>query len=390
MQSAAVEAVRKTAGVVGTSTMSREQARIGAVAIAAVCLAIYAGWRTAPSSPPPTHPPAAVATESPLEIEGLDFGEAWEQPAFPWEIKLRNRTASPLVIQQVQTSCECTDLSPRFVTLPPNGEQVMQLTLKLLGSESELLPREFDVNLTFEFADGKTPMQTVVLHGEVLPIPIRIESRQLNLGEIVISNDSSFERSVRLSSRVELPTPTVTCAPSELAALSLIDLPNSQTDKDLRITLQRELAVGPLALDVCLKYPRPLDQMDQNPMILMLPFRGDVVGDVEAIPRTVLLGALPVNSTIDEVVTFQSRTGRMMKSWSPETIPEGFELSLVESAALPASYVTMRLVGKVPATGEQTPEIVLQFQVEGFDRPVRTTVLVSYHGINGSPDRVTP
>ncbi len=64
-------------------------------------------WLTANSRRTLTALPALVADEN-----YLSFGEAWEEPAFPWVVPIRNTTDEPIEIAGFATSCSCGNIEP--------------------------------------------------------------------------------------------------------------------------------------------------------------------------------------------------------------------------------------------------------------------------------------
>ena len=326
-----------------------------------------------------------TAADSPLEIEGLDFGEAWEQPVFPWVIALRNRTEHPLTVQQVQTSCECTVVESQPVTLAPGQSQPLRLFLDIAPPEPQPLPRDFSVDLTFRFRDDHHPPLTAVpltavLRGRVLANPITVDPRDLNMGEAVVTNPSTYERTIPLSLGAAAPQLQAAVEPDVPVQVEY-EAANGSTSAELRISIDRDVPPGPFQFLVSLKTPTG---DAPRRLALYLPVHGVVVDDILAVPSRLMLGARPVGHEFVEDVSFQSRTGRPIQSADVLDAPAGWELKPHDDVASGRHSASFRLSGTIEQTGRQKLELRVQFTFIEDDRPVVATLPIEYYALGGA------
>lgn len=71
-----------------------------------------------------------------IPAEALDIGEVWATSSFRAEIPLVNVTERTIVVNSFITSCNCTDISPQQLSIPPGGREVISLDINLLSLKS--------------------------------------------------------------------------------------------------------------------------------------------------------------------------------------------------------------------------------------------------------------
>ena len=350
--------------------MSRSVMRFAIMAIAVAGLAVYAGWRTAPGG--------VTAADSPLEIEGLDFGEAWSQPAFPWKLILRNSSPSPLLIEHVETSCECTDVSPRSATIAAGESLSLHLMLKLARSEPDVGPREFAVDLTFRFKGESAQPAMATLRGKVLPSPIQADPERISLGEVVITDAVTYKHSVAIRFDHDPSTLKARTDASVRARIHLEEGDPMAFIRQLSIQVTPDILPGPFSFLVGLG---ALDA-DRHPgLALYLPVHGEVVDDVRAIPSSLMLGARPVGEEFQLDISFQSRTGREIRSFELLDAPPNWNLEFVDPGTPTSPIMSFHLVGRIDGRGAQQSALRVQFDVAELNRPVIAGAIIEYYGL---------
>jgi hypothetical protein len=96
------------------------------VGLAACCLAAERLATRSMSEPTPISLP-------PIEVEpaSLDFGEAWQQAGFRWEIMFKNVSSVPCVVHDFRAGCLCTRLDSKKLSLRPGAHATEGLAMDL-------------------------------------------------------------------------------------------------------------------------------------------------------------------------------------------------------------------------------------------------------------------
>lgn len=103
--------------------------------------------------------------------------------------------------------------------------------------------------------------------------------------------------------------------------------------------------------------------------------------DIEATPRAIALGAVSLGESIDQYITFRSRTGRAILSARAAGAPEDFELSQpTPREGDPAQFVA-HVRGRAILAGSQQIALNFRFELEGLDAPIVVTVPLEYYGL---------
>jgi len=326
------------------------------------------------------NPSRAVSLREPLSAEWidpaeLDFGEAWAQPAFRWHVTLRNPTVQPLEVRDVQSGCACTSVEPRSATVQPGSSCELQLRLNLLPAANVESPRDFAVELAFDC--GNDAPRTAVLRGRVIASPIGVDWKQLDLGEVVNTDPEVYRCSIPLQMRSADLGWSATCDTSK-ARLSLSSPPNRDGLTNLEVFLDHSLPIGRFEIPLILQAH---DASHVASKELLLPVRGEIVPDVEAVPRVVNLGGQPVGTRVVHDVTFQSRTGRRIWSTAIDEVPSGFDVEVM-SQNKPSRLAVARIACPITKSGDQSAMLPFHFDVEAVDAPVTMAVPVRYNGIS--------
>lgn len=90
---------------------NRRELCIGAGVLVAVCALSYWWWGYTKEVVPP--PNAGLVVDE----KELDFGEQWEDRAFPWKFTIHNPTGKDVTIAGFSNSCWCVAVKPESVTI---------------------------------------------------------------------------------------------------------------------------------------------------------------------------------------------------------------------------------------------------------------------------------
>ena len=88
--------------------------------------------------------PALVVADA-----ALNFGEAWEDAAFTWELPLENQGSTDVQVLELIPSCGCLVIEPRSLEVPAGQTRTVQLKLDLRPNlqDSAANPRDFSVRI---------------------------------------------------------------------------------------------------------------------------------------------------------------------------------------------------------------------------------------------------
>ncbi len=99
----------------------------------------------------------------------LYFGEIWEKAELKWPITIRNKSAADAQIDGFRSSCACTSIVPRAMTIPAGEARTVTFTIRLPDMDAippEETSREFSVGVV-PFLCGKQCNASWKLHGTI-------------------------------------------------------------------------------------------------------------------------------------------------------------------------------------------------------------------------------
>ena len=131
------------------------------VILVAVPLAVLAGVvigravapAKSPTDPTVAPPPSCLT----VPADKLSVGEVWETKDAKFALPITNTTERPLEIQDFESSCDCGEISPRRLLLPPGGTGTVTVTMDLLPRTSRQLGmarRQFSTTVKPILASG--------------------------------------------------------------------------------------------------------------------------------------------------------------------------------------------------------------------------------------------
>lgn len=239
-----------------------------------------------------------------VSANDLDVGEVWEQGEFQRNLTIRNTTEKEVTIDGFSSSCGCLSIEPSSLTIPSGKEAEVRATLNLtLGDSRDNM--NFEVKITPVLRD---------LYGQHPPVwIIRGQARRLmKLRPRTISfYANQLVRGQAFPSHTAIATPNIELGslkakyPAELATVEVARCTEDNNSFQVNITPRKSLPVGPFRFDVLLEPVRK----DKLLPIVKLPIEGRVMGDVQAIPDSVILGARRVGETATETLTLRSEGG---------------------------------------------------------------------------------
>ena len=213
----------------------------------------------------------------------LDFGNAWEQRAFPLTVTLHNGSNRPIAVADLQTSCSCTAVEPRECVVPAGGSLPLHLTLDLTTAFDQRPAEQATFTVRLAACTGPTVpagLPAWELHGLVArPIVFRPGTLEI---ETVRGQPPAFV-AVRVEPRLPLAGVSIT-APAALANGHAGGRPMPPACIRLSVTPAAQASVGVTHGEIRFAWPASAASGTAPPSALL---------PVQKSPRSARLGHSP-------------------------------------------------------------------------------------------------
>jgi len=308
-----------------------------------------------------------------VEPARLDFGSVWASKGFTWSLPIHNPTEQLIKVVDLRSSCSCTSISPRELSIPAGATKQVQLTLDLTpaaGEQASSRSNRFYVLVTPHVAGGLAQEVGWAVRGEVLN-PFDCEPRSpLGIDDLIFGQRPPAA-AIKLHAFRDFERVEAECDP----ALGEVRI-NTASGREHELTFQpaTEPPLGPFEARLRV---RAVERSAQPPVEIDYVLHGSVLHPVEALPAGLTLGAVPVGDTIEEMVTLLPRLGHSLGTVAVERAPEGAIVELAESSAERA-VVSVRQ--RIAVAGARIEPIRLAVQtIDGKSLPA-LEVNVAYVG----------
>jgi len=243
----------------------------------------------------------------PIEVlrETLDFGTVGVQSRFPWCIRVRNRSAMDVVVEDVYTSCRCTIVDKRSFTIPAGQIYDLNLIidLRVRTGKDDSAARDFATDASFRIKDESRPARWE-LRGRVI-VPFVVQPSQVRYDDRSELAPAFPSQILRVSLLRPIESLSVECTAEGFRA-ALRPVPDS---RDYQIELRSNDAVPPgdLSGDIIIR-GRYKDGRSIEPY--HVPISGRIVCDVQTNPSHIVLPAAALGTFAEETISLRSLTGR--------------------------------------------------------------------------------
>jgi hypothetical protein len=236
----------------------------------------------------------------------LDVGDVWETTDFIRTIPIYNRSREDVNIRRFEGACDCIrSVEPNSLTVPSKRTAAVQLELDLTRRPRSGQERSDELRLAIAAVVGEDDLRRVVwvLRGRARPF-YKIVPGAIHLGNLT--------RGQPFRSQVALVTTDRAADSLELeydrSLLSVTARPQDELGNsfDLTVAVQPNAPAGAFNSAIRIQALRPAG--DPLPTT-DLAVRGLIKEDAQAIPSSILCGALPIGKTIEETVVLQSLSG---------------------------------------------------------------------------------
>jgi hypothetical protein len=259
-------------------------------------------WLPAVAPPRPSDDPSRH-----LQVVGrLDFGEAWESVEHSMEVTLRNTGHVALPIREFDTSCDCARVVEKELTIPPGEERSVTLKLDLTRNKPAIAswaswPVRYRLRAAWTGADGQRRVSSWQIHGTAKAV-LKVESASIWAGDDLVRGQAGESRSILISPLLPKHTVTLREEPDGLHCR----LEQVVEGYRLHVSPGTGLPVGFFSKDVVLAVECPSSRPLPNQVVTVF---GTVNDAVIAIPGSLSLGVVPVDSAVEHCVTLHHRRG---------------------------------------------------------------------------------
>ncbi len=346
--------------------------------LVAVCALSYWWWGYTNEIVPP--PNAGLVVDE----KELDFGEVWEDRAFPWKFTIRNSTAKDVEIKKFSTSCGCAKVQPQSITVPAHSNVEVRLTLDLsepfwhapIKSQAEhATPAQRPFDATIEPAMNDLILQKGWhVRGHVRK-DLTIVPADLRVTDPLVYGAQFPAQKAEVVSHFPYVGIEAMCSPE----YAHVDVRRKDDDRyTLDITLNPQLPVGNFTFRTRLK---PLVGQNREPPKKSKPshsllVHGQVVDDAQTLPSKLLFGPRTIGETVEESVTLASLTGLPITVDSVEVPSAG---TVAERVSVDNGLATFIIRQRVAKPGHVAGTVT--FRVRKGERRYQHVLPWSYYGI---------
>jgi hypothetical protein len=314
----------------------------------------------------------------------VDFGEVWEDRAFPWKFTIHNPTAADVTINKFWNSCSCAAVKPDSVTIPAGGNAQLALTLDLSAafwekgglSQIEVKPskRSFEAEIIPELADGPTfRSQAWKIKGQVARV-LTVSPAFLQLDEGFVCGEPFPKQKLHVTAHAPLVGIMAKCPMgSGHQAYAKRRVPDGN-EWEVEMALGPDLRAGPFKFDLTLE-PVPLGSRTLPSQVI--PVRGSAWESVQAIPATLVLGLQQVGATAEDTVTLRSIIGAPFEVVRVESDERCTQIKPLgwDNQRRGTSYVVRQRISSFGLN-----ECVVRFRVQTRGKEFDLDLRVAYHG----------
>ena len=212
---------------------------------------------------PPRPPPSCLIVPS----DKLNVGEVWETKDAKFALPITNATDRPLEIQDFESSCDCGEITPRRLLLPPGGTGTVTVTMDLLPRTSRQLGmarRQFSTTVKPILTSGEK-VKPLTVQG-VAKSWVTLNYLHVHFGDSNAAGQPPVSRKAFLTTHIHLDGISAT-SDSDSISTTVTKLPEPNKFQ-LLLTPNTTRTPGPFAATVTL---RPVGALAPAGVTLTLP-----------------------------------------------------------------------------------------------------------------------
>lgn len=307
----------------------------------------------------------------------LDFGDAWEQAEFHWQIPVKNASRQSLTLKDVQARCDCTSIEPRKLVIAPGEVKTLKLQIDLTRErwKSGESLRAFEMPITASIGESR---QTLAwkLTGTVRRNPMQLSTDLLDLQEVSSDAASAGGRvSLDLPPESSLQNLRAECLPPGAGSVELTPLEEAGR-YELHVVPAATLPAGKFSFRVRITGSEPGAQFGPSRDLAVI---GEIRRPVVSTPTGLEFGAIMLGKTSGDVITFTPFDPapfqiRIVRTSGPEVTAEAESPS--SDGTVP---VTCRVHQAAGDAGAQHGWVEFEILVANRE-PERVVIPTSYYG----------
>lgn len=247
--------------------------------------------------------------------EDLDLGEVWARPQFKWRVTFRNLSDKAVFVEDIHTSCRCTELERSSFRISPSSQMPVEFTLDFdspLSSTSHE-PRSFRLAVAATLhSAGEMTSQKWLLRGRVKQ-PLLLSNPDV---EFVVDPVEPENETVRVRLTSALPIKTIASKSRHPVISSKVERV-SDLAADLDFQLNGRWFSHRLHLlgsrIIAAKVTLETELVDDSEVISLapdIPIQISTQCDVQVIPNSLSFGPNPLGTVDSDTVILRSRSGR--------------------------------------------------------------------------------
>jgi hypothetical protein len=319
-----------------------------------------------------------VSAHTLLEVPttALELGQIWIQDETTVTLPMRNTTGSQVRVREFWTSCNCSSIRPKELTLAPH--ETCDLTVKM-----NVAPRDNRTAAlaTYPFSLTITAVLDETSTAALLSWTLKgiVRNPFVSVPAIVTFDEPLIRGTVFPGHELTVVSREPLRRIRAKAIDNLVRI-SERVAADGRFTIiiypLESLQSGRFASRVLLE---ALDASESTFASTTLTMVGDVVGDLQITPSHLSFGALEIGSTVTETVVIRSRTDREFEIESITSSISGVSCQLASLDRLSARVV---LECKPVDLGTHKGDVTISVKYDDGTRQSET-VNVLYHGVAG-------
>jgi hypothetical protein len=260
-------------------------------------------------------PPEAGGEPAEIDIGGLtaatadlELGNIWESATFSYLLALHNRQPTAVKATDFETSCGCTAVSPRSLSIEAGQTATVRLAIDLTHrapAEVGRAVRPFQVAVRPLGPSLPIRGPSWQLNG-VVNSRVTLDALALHFGETVVEEQPLPTRNVNATLHVPSGKITATVDPPQTASVRVVPDSAEPARFALNVTPGENLPSGPFHAVVSVTVR---DSEGREWLGATLPVAGAVQPAVRPLPARLLLGAHPLGATAEATVVLQVPAG---------------------------------------------------------------------------------
>ena len=242
-----------------------------------------------------------------VDEKELDFGEAWEAPAFPWKFTIQNPTTKDVDVKSFWSSCWCAKAEPTSIIIPARGNAQLSFVLDLSAAfsgkqnsnQSETNPVEqlFEAQVVPEFDYPHPPnVRPWTIKGRVVRT-LSISPSSLELYEGCACGVPFPRQKAIITAETRLAAIVAYCPEGSGHVASVQPLLGSQKKWELELSLSSDLRPGPFKFEISL---HPVTSAGRSLGAVRVPVQGLIHPEVSLVPNVIHIGSRLVGDQMHE------------------------------------------------------------------------------------------